>query len=328
MGTHRYNETLLETVGQKLPGRITPATFLMDILCIGREAAYRRLRGEVPLTLEEAARLAKALDISIDMILKTGNEKISSYRMSMTEFENPTETDYRFLEESVELIRSAADDPLSRLSLSANMFPRQLYLQCGNLTRFFLFKKNFHETGKQAKSYHQVFIPERMRRVFRDSFEAYRQFKFINFIFDRQIFIDLVHNIKHFYSIGLIRKQDIVLLREDILKMITYLENIAITGKYENGTQINLYISNINFVQNCYNIKIQDRYISIMEAYILYGIVSTDKADYDRMEEWLLSKCRLSTMISICGEPQRIAFFNEQRRMLETLVDAPGSIQK
>lgn len=328
MRIRNYNETLLETIKQKLPGRITPATFLMDILCIGKEAAYRRLRGEVPLTLEEAARLAKALNISIDMILGTGSDKISSYRMCMIEFENPAQTDYSILEEYVELIRSAADDPLSRLSLSANMLPQQLYLQYENLTRFFLFKKNYHETGKQAKAYQQIFIPEKMRWIFRDSFEAHRQFRTIYFVLDQHIFIYLVHNIRYFYSIGLISKKDIVLIGKDILKMITYLENIAIRGTYENGSRVNLYISNINFDKNCYNIKILDHYISVIEAYILNGVASTDKADYDRMEVWILSKCRLSTMISMCGESRRVAFFNEQRTMLEILIDDPDPIQK
>lgn len=106
------------------------------------------------------------------------------------------------------------------------------------------------------------------------------------------------------------------------------MENIAIRGTYENGARVNLYISNINFDKNCYNIKILDHYISVIEAYILNGVASTDKADYDRMEVWILSKCRLSTMISMCGESRRVAFFNEQRTMLEILIDDPDPIQK
>ena len=37
----------------------------MDTLCIGREAIYRRLRGEVPFTLEEAALISRKLGVVI-----------------------------------------------------------------------------------------------------------------------------------------------------------------------------------------------------------------------------------------------------------------------
>lgn len=325
MKTYGYNESLLEMVKQKLPAGLSLAGFLTDVLCIGREAVYRRLRGEVTFTLEEAGRISRALDISIDRVLGAGSEKTSTYRMCMAEFENPSEADYRILEEYVRLIGSAADDPSSRLCVSANMFPQQVYLQYENLTRFFLFKKSYHDTGWQAKAFHRTLIPGRMRQVFRDSFEAHRRFKSLYFVFDKQILSYLVDNIRYFYSIGLLSRQDIALLREDILRMISYLEKIAVSGGYDNGSRVGLYISNISFDKNCYNIKIGGQYISIIEAYILNGVASTEKADYDRMEEWILSRIRFSTMISLCGEPQRIAFFNRQRSLLETLDDAPGA---
>lgn len=321
MKMYGYNESLLEMVKQKLPPGISLVGYLMDVLCIGREAVYRRLRGEVAFTLEEAGRISKALDISIDRVLGTGNEKTSTYRMCMAEFENPSEADYRILEEYVRLIGSAADDPSSRLCVSANMFPQQVYLQYENLTRFFLFKKSYHDTGRKAKPFHRILIPGRMQQVFRDSFEAHRRFKSVHFVFDKHILSFLVDNIRYFYSIGLISRQDIALIREDIRQMISYFEKIAISGRYDNGSQVNLYVSNISFDKNCYNIKIRDQYISIIEAYILNGVASTEKADYDRMEEWILSRVRFSTMISLCGEPQRIAFFNGQRSLLETLDD-------
>lgn len=158
-----------------------------------------------------------------------------------------------------------------------------------------------------------------MRQLFRSSFEAHRQFKTIHFILDRHILVHLVRSICYFYGTGLIGRQDITLLRDDILQMITNMEKIAENGCYDNGAQVHLYVSDIDLDKNCYNLRIKDQYICIIETYILNGVASTGKADYDRMQEWMLSLCRLSTMISLCGELQRIAFFNEQRSLLENL---------
>ena len=41
------------------------ADMLMDTLYIGKEAVYRRLRGEVPFTLQESALISRKLGISL-----------------------------------------------------------------------------------------------------------------------------------------------------------------------------------------------------------------------------------------------------------------------
>lgn len=324
MGISNYNKALVDTIKQRLPDEINPVNFLMNILYIGKEAAYRRLRGEVVLTIEEAALIAKTLGISIDQIVGINDEKISAFRMCKTEFESPTEADYKVLEEYIELVRLAANDPCSQMSASVNMFPQQMYLQYENLTRFFLFKKTYHDRAKQVKAYHEIIIQDRMKEVFKNSFEAHLGFKTIKFVLDKHILPNLINNIKYFYHVGLIRKADVELIYQDINRLLIYLEKISLTGKYESGADVYLYISNISLDKSCFNLKIQNFYVSNIETYILNGVASTDKVNYDRMEEWILSKCRLSTMISMCGDLQRVAFFKEQQSLLRTLLDDNG----
>ena len=48
MMTNNPNANLIEAMKEKLPLKGQLADMLMDTLYIGKEAAYRRLRGEVP----------------------------------------------------------------------------------------------------------------------------------------------------------------------------------------------------------------------------------------------------------------------------------------
>ena len=52
---NELNTSLIEAVKEKLPLKENLANLLIDTLYIGKEAIYRRLRGEVPFTLEQAA---------------------------------------------------------------------------------------------------------------------------------------------------------------------------------------------------------------------------------------------------------------------------------
>lgn len=60
------NTNLIEAMKEKLPAKGKLADMLMDTLYIGKEAVYRRLRGEVPFTLQEAALVSRKLGISLD----------------------------------------------------------------------------------------------------------------------------------------------------------------------------------------------------------------------------------------------------------------------
>ena len=59
---NELNTSLIEAVKEKLPLKENLANLLIDTLYIGKEAIYRRLRGEVPFTLEEAALISRKLD--------------------------------------------------------------------------------------------------------------------------------------------------------------------------------------------------------------------------------------------------------------------------
>ena len=54
MMTNNPNANLIEAMKEKLPLKGQLADMLMDTLYIGKEAVYRRLRGEVPFTLQES----------------------------------------------------------------------------------------------------------------------------------------------------------------------------------------------------------------------------------------------------------------------------------
>ena len=54
MTTYNYNSELIKAMNEKLPNGTNLANTLIDMLYLGKEAVYRRLRGEVPFTLAEA----------------------------------------------------------------------------------------------------------------------------------------------------------------------------------------------------------------------------------------------------------------------------------
>lgn len=66
MPLDKLNAALIAAIQNGTPEYTNPAAILTDKLNIGREAAYRRLRGEVPFTFGEAAVLSAQMNFSLD----------------------------------------------------------------------------------------------------------------------------------------------------------------------------------------------------------------------------------------------------------------------
>ena len=120
MITNKLNEGLIEAIKEKIPANSNIANVLMDNLFIGREAVYRRLRGEVPFTLTEAAIISRKLGVSLDKMIGVSFKENAVFDMNVVHHSNPFETYYDIINKYTELLKSIEDDPISELATSSN----------------------------------------------------------------------------------------------------------------------------------------------------------------------------------------------------------------
>lgn len=94
---NELNTSLIEAVKEKLPLKENLANLLIDTLYIGKEAIYRRLRGEVPFTLEEAALISRKLGVSLDNVIGVCFSSNAVFDLNVVDHEDPFETYYSLL---------------------------------------------------------------------------------------------------------------------------------------------------------------------------------------------------------------------------------------
>ena len=128
MITNELNTGLVNAVREKLPSKENLANTLMDILYIGKEAIYRRLRGEVPFTLAEAAVISRKLGISLDKMIGVSFQNNAVFDMNIVDSSQPLETYYSILEKQVELFRKVKEEENSEIGTSSNIIPLTLSL--------------------------------------------------------------------------------------------------------------------------------------------------------------------------------------------------------
>src|SRR5690242_7056288 len=69
MAADGVQSSFLEQVKKKLPANVSLADEIAEILNISRDSAYRRIRGETVLSLDEAKTLCTKFGLSLHLLL-------------------------------------------------------------------------------------------------------------------------------------------------------------------------------------------------------------------------------------------------------------------
>lgn len=320
MNTDVLNTNLIEVMKEKIPDGVNLANTLMDILYIGKEAVYRRLRGEVPFTLNEASIISKKLGVSLDQIVGISYTNNAMFDLNLLHYSDPIKTYYTILDHYLEVFEALHDDPTSELSTASNMIPQTFYLQYENLSKFRLFKWMYqNEKVNCVKYFSELTISDELKQVQKDFVKATQYIQTTNYIWDCMMFHYLVNDIKYFASIHLITDEEVTNLQAYLLQLLDDLEAIASKGKFDTGKDVHIYISNINFEATYSYVETSNLQLSLIRIFSINSITSRDKDMCKSMKEWVQSLRKFSTMISESGEMQRIQFFKKQREIVENM---------
>ena len=319
MITNDPNTNLIEAMKEKLPLKGKLADMLMDTLYIGKEAVYRRLRGEVPFTLQEAALVSRKLGISLDKIIGISFKSNAMFDMNIVDYDDPFESYYNILYKYVRLINTLEDDPNSSLGTSSNIIPQTLYLKHDLLAKFRLFKWMYQNKYIQCKSFEELELPQKLINIQKDYVDMTKHFHSIDYIWDSMIFQHLINDIQYFYSIHLISNEAKEDIKKELFLLTNELEDLATKGKTENGNTVRIYVSHINFEATYSYVETNNIQLSLIRVYSINSLTTMDNEIFCSLKEWIQSLKKFSTLISESGEMQRIQFFKQQREIIDTL---------
>ena len=319
-GDDLFFQGFMAAVRSKIPHKATLANTIAELLDIDKDAVYRRLRGEVKFSFSEMAMIAKSLGISLDNIAGIDTEQSKPAKMNIARYSNPHNADYDTLISYIDLLKTMKDEPDSKIMESANLFPHALYLNYENITRFFLFKWNQTSGYGNAMPFHEITLPKRLRDLQKQIWLYTRNFSSTQYVFDSMIFQRLVTDIKYFARIRLIKEEDVSLMKNELTELLENMENMAITGKYEEtGNEVSFFISDIDFDTNYSCLESNNLRLTRIRTFILNSTVTSDEEVFNETSAWIRSLQRMSTLISVSGAKIRSMFFDTQRMIVSEL---------
>lgn len=127
---------LITVMKERVPHGQNLASILADILCMGKEAVYRRLRGEVSFSIEEIAVISSKLGISIDQVVGSHNSNKVTFDLNLLHTSNAIESYYEILNRYQQIFEYVKDDSTTEIYTAANLLPFTLYSSYEYLSKF------------------------------------------------------------------------------------------------------------------------------------------------------------------------------------------------
>ncbi len=317
------NKELIQLIRDRLPKGATVTNYLMDILPLGKEAVYRRYRGEVPFTLAEAVTISRKIGISLDQLtgVKSAGEALldMKYMQGKPHLEIYSDTMDQYGNAFQVLSRKQPNE----LWDASNRIVLGLQFHYPALSRFHLFKWLYQQDarvdGNAMFSYEEVELTRQLRAKQQYLVEVSREFNRSVYIWDNRAFFSLVNDIRYFRDVQMISEEHIGQLKNEMLQLLSEVESLAKNGAFPNGNELQMYVCHINFETSCAYVQSGEEKLSLIKVYNLNSILSHDQRVFDNLKGWIQSLRKFSTLITQSAEMRRYKFFKEQKEMISKL---------
>jgi len=320
MGNNVWYDCFLENLSTRYPKKGQLAEELMDLLCIEREAVYRRLRKDVVFHAFEVAKIASAWNISLDEVIDIDSGKIT-FQMQQLDYLDPQDKEKYLIRAVIDGLLRTKDFPDTEYMEVCNRLPRPLLAGYGYLNQFYLFRWIYQYTdNEEVVPLSQIIISEDKKALTRDYYRAIKQVPNTNFVFDYKLFDNLVRDIQYFQSIRLITDEEKDLIKKDLCALLDYLSEVASKGCYpETKSKVNLYVSQIGVDTNYSYFYSNEESLCFVHAFDKYEIYTQNSQMINSFISWMKLKKRTSVQISEVDEKSRIDFFETQQEIVKTL---------
>ncbi|GHS97650.1 hypothetical protein FACS189421_04820 [Bacteroidia bacterium] len=233
---------LIDHLLDHIPKSIKASSFLMDLLGLGRESIYRRIRGEIPFTADEIIKIAAALHVSIDEVIDSNNkgqDKVS-YDLSLIE---PVAYPQIFQSSLEQIYTRLLSRRPKEMVLAVNSFHSAFLTGFDALFKFSYYQWLCQNSDVQTtQSFSGLPVSPELEKLKEQIHTGFQETDRTEMVLDANVFSNLIKEIEYFHQKKLINDEEKALLKEEMSGLVASCERMAKTG-LAGANRLTLFLS-------------------------------------------------------------------------------------
>ncbi len=312
-----------------IPSHASLVDEVAEALNLSIDSAYRRIRGEKLLDLDELSKLSRKFNISLDNLFSLNSNSI------LFQGRLPDKSESAFM--------NWMEDVLAQLNLVNSFSKKHVYFLVKDMPpfhhyyhpllagfKFFFWMKSIldmeslkNEIFSTDKNHFAPFqeITQKILRVYNRVPTSE--------IWNEESLTTTLRQIEVYHEMGMIANSEITLqLYKCVLEVIDHLEKMAEQGKKSflgqsptpESAEYRLYVNEIVLGDNTFMAEIGEAKITYLNHSVMYFVGSVDQKFNESMFRNLENLMKKSTLISGTGEKERKQFFNKLRKKVQAKI--------
>ena len=316
----KTQDNLIAAIRKNIPEGTNLTNYLSDILNIGRESVYRRLRGEISFTFEEVANLSYNLNISIDNLIGMKKDSSALFNIHMLQKIDYFDIYVNKMLEYGRLFNETSAKMPTKARMSVNTLPYFFHINYEALSKLRIYKWLYqNQKIKPGDKYADFILPQKVFDAHRKFFQDIQIVPNITIIMDNNVFWSVTKDIEYFLKRNLLSDEEFSVLKKELHGIVDFIEKMSTEGKCPYGAEAEMYISAVDLEASYLHYEYGDNQFSQVRIYSISAIDSFDLGICKIQKEWIESQKRYSVLISGSGEMQRFEYMNKQREYIENM---------
>lgn len=319
-------EVFIKRLKEIAPANVSLVDDMADILKISNDSAYRRLRCETELSLDETYKICKHYRISADAIFSEKANSVTCNYIKLTDSESNFEDYLLGLLEQLEKIRKVED---AKIIYAAEEIPIFHSFYSRKLSTFKLFywqRSVLNIADYQSKKFDWDVIPDRLLMIADKIMSAYQEIP-CHEIWTTDTIQTTIKQIEYYFESGAFKeKEDAIEVLLELKKMAQAINQFA---EKENKNEkdnnhiipFHLYNSELVIGTNCIHVNMNNNVFSYISFNTLNSLTTSNQQFCEEIEHWMKNLIKKSTLISGIAEKQRFQFFNQAYKAIDLSID-------
>lgn len=317
----------LRKIEDIIPANTSLVSELCEVLEIGQDSAYRRIRGATQLNISEISKLCKHYGISFDVL---SDMDIDNVTFSFVSLDYSIEKFMKYLAsmlKDLKLIKSAPNSKIVYACEDIPIFYNYKYPHLGAFKIFYWMEAILNTESLGAKKFGEDVIPKELMDIGSEIFDTYLDTPSVE-VWTETTYLAVLKQIEFFWESGKFENNSQVIeILEELSNLLNDIQLQAQIGKklffnhLDSGQRADyeLYISDVEIGNNCVlvdlgNIK------SVYLGHMSFNTISTMNTKYCQLtEQWLNTLIKKSTPISQVAEKNRYQYFRTAAQRIDKL---------
>lgn len=296
---------------------------LSDILEISIDSAYRRMRGETSLTIDEIIKLCNHFRISFDSFTNADSGVVTFHYKVIHKEESHFIEYLQSLKSDLIKINSAKNKQIIYACKDVPVFHNYNYPELSAFKMFYWMKSIINVPSLEEEKFDISKISDELKTLGIEIFDLYKQIPSIEIWSDNTVH-SIIKQIEFYWESGMFNsKEDAIAVCNSLQKQMNDIQKQAECSNKEKNPNINnysLYLSDIEITNNSVLVTIGENKAVYMGHLSFNTMNTTNKSYCEETEIWFNNFIKTATLISGVSEKHRYQFFKNNLKKIETLL--------